>query len=176
MQKGWRKLCTNNFQTTRHKESRKENTSKSSPSHHEATDQTDKDTLEVPKPSPCLPWPRRGTWGRGGGVRAPGAGWDGRGPPAVPGSPWQVTPATAATLPTDEQGCAAPASLPRAHQRRPVCFQPEFPRHLEPLHSWLLPHYLRPGAASGSASRASSHRRLGRPEGALSLHTLKSLW
>lgn len=90
MQKGWRKLCTNNFQTTRHKESRKENTSKSSPSHHEARRQI-KQTKTC---SRC--WnPRRACRDPGGGREAEGGvpGSQGPGgmdedpqpPPAAPG-------------------------------------------------------------------------------------------
>lgn len=108
--KGWRKLCTNNFQENRCKESKKEKTtSKSSPFHQEATDQKDKQIPEfVLKPSMCRDAQTHVGWMWGWGVSVTGcqathdgppeAGWDGGGLPAAPDRPWEGTPATAVTL------------------------------------------------------------------------------
>lgn len=138
LSKGWRKLCTNNFQENRCKESKKEKTtSKSSPFHQEATDQKDKQIPEfILKPSMChdaqdtrgvdvrlgcfchgvsgYPW-----WAPRGRMR-----WRG-----TPCRPWQALGGDTCNCCDTARGhigvCGA-CSLHRAHKRFLVCFQTEF--------------------------------------------------
>lgn len=88
-----------------------ENNSKSSPFYQEATDQKDKHMPEfVLKPSTCCDAQTRRVHVRlgcvcRGGVMLPmmgPRGWVGwRRTPSRPDRPWELTPATAATLPVD---------------------------------------------------------------------------